>query len=49
LRNIITHEYLDIKWAAIKGFISDAKPLYEEFLKRTKEFVGKEVKDESTT
>lgn len=29
LRNIITHEYLDLRWKQINEFISTAKPLYE--------------------
>jgi uncharacterized protein YutE (UPF0331/DUF86 family) len=38
LRNIISHEYLDIRWASIKEFISESKPFYENFLKRAKEY-----------
>lgn len=29
LRNIITHEYLDIRWTQIQKFIQTSKPLYE--------------------
>ncbi len=37
LRNIITHEYLDIRWEQIKSFVKTAKPLFEytiEFVKK---------------
>jgi len=32
LRNIITHEYLDIRWSSIKKFIEENESLYREFL-----------------
>ena len=32
LRNIITHEYLDIRWKSIKKFIKEAEPMYGSFL-----------------
>ena len=28
-RNIIAHEYLDIRWASLKRFIEEAEPLYK--------------------
>ena len=37
LRNIITHEYLDIRWQQIQKFIKTSKPFYEyliEFIKK---------------
>lgn len=37
LRNIITHEYLDIKWQRIQMFIKTSRPLYEyliDFVKK---------------
>ena len=37
LRNIITHEYLDIRWEQIKTFLKTAKPLFEyiaDFVKK---------------
>lgn len=37
LRNIITHEYLDIRWELITNFVKTAKPLFEytvEFVKK---------------
>lgn len=39
LRNILTHEYLDIKWDKITTFIKDAIKLYPPFIKKTKEFI----------
>lgn len=39
LRNILTHEYLDIKWDKITKFIEDAFKLYPPFIKKTKEFI----------
>jgi uncharacterized protein YutE (UPF0331/DUF86 family) len=39
LRNIISHEYLDIKWASIKKFIESSKPMYENFLDKVKEYL----------
>lgn len=28
LRNILAHEYLDIRWKTIKGFLNSAEPLF---------------------
>lgn len=39
LRNIISHEYLDIRWSSIQRFISHGKPLYDEFLTRVKNYL----------
>lgn len=39
LRNIISHEYLDIRWSSIKKFISETKPLYERFLNRVRKYI----------
>lgn len=41
LRNIISHEYLDIKWNSIKKFIQETQPLYRNFLKEVKEYIAK--------
>jgi uncharacterized protein YutE (UPF0331/DUF86 family) len=30
LRNILAHEYLDIRWINIKAFIDEAEPTFEE-------------------
>jgi uncharacterized protein YutE (UPF0331/DUF86 family)/predicted nucleotidyltransferase len=39
LRNIVTHEYLDIKWSKISKFIKEAENLYPEFIERIKKIV----------
>ena len=45
LRNIISHEYLDIRWASIQKFISESKPFYEDFLKRVKNYIKRHPKE----
>lgn len=37
LRNILVHEYLDIKWKRIRNFIDQAERLYPIFIKKIKE------------
>jgi uncharacterized protein YutE (UPF0331/DUF86 family) len=32
LRNIISHEYLDIRWSSISKFIAEVEMLYKEFV-----------------
>lgn len=39
LRNIIAHEYLDIRWNRIQHFIQEAQDLYPKFIARIKELV----------
>ncbi|MGB9715776.1 MAG: type VII toxin-antitoxin system HepT family RNase toxin [Thermodesulfovibrionales bacterium] len=39
MRNIIVHEYMDIKWKRIKNFIEDASKFYLTFIEKIKEFV----------
>ncbi|MBI2472128.1 MAG: DUF86 domain-containing protein [Planctomycetes bacterium] len=34
LRNILAHEYLDIRWNTIKKFIQDAEPIYKVFINK---------------
>jgi uncharacterized protein YutE (UPF0331/DUF86 family)/predicted nucleotidyltransferase len=41
LRNILAHEYLNIKWESIEKFIKESKPILEEFLKKVKELIEK--------
>jgi uncharacterized protein YutE (UPF0331/DUF86 family) len=45
LRNVITHEYLDIRWASISRFIQESEPLYERFIKDVKDFLEKQLQD----
>jgi len=39
LRNVITHEYLDVKWEKIKKFIENAEPLFPVFIENVREFI----------
>jgi uncharacterized protein YutE (UPF0331/DUF86 family) len=39
LRNIISHEYLDIRWNSIKKFIEETEPVYKAFLDRVKTYI----------
>ncbi len=45
-RNIISHEYLDIRWASIKKFISETEPLYKEFLFKVKTYLEKKIRED---
>ena len=36
LRNIITHEYLDIKWKKISNFIQNSEPYLQKFIAAVK-------------
>lgn len=39
LRNILAHEYLDIKWKRISGFIRDSEPHFRSFVESAKKFL----------
>lgn len=43
LRNIISHEYLDIRWNSINRFIHEAVLIYMSFLEMTKEYISKDL------
>lgn len=43
LRNIIAHEYLDIRWASIKKFVQETEPLFKNLLIKIKEFLRKNL------
>lgn len=45
LRNILGHEYLDIRWSSIKEFIAESKPFYEDFLRKVKEYLDQRAKE----
>ncbi len=45
-RNIVAHEYLDIRWSSIKRFISETGPLYEGFLDEVKEYLEKKITED---
>lgn len=39
LRNILAHEYLDIRWTSIKRFAQTAEPIYEKLIEEIKKLV----------
>ncbi len=41
LRNILAHEYLDIKWERIYGFIQTSEDYLRSFIEATKKFLNK--------
>ncbi|HEX9972899.1 MAG TPA: HepT-like ribonuclease domain-containing protein [bacterium] len=45
-RNIIVHEYLDIKWNSIKKFIQETEADYREFLKDVKIYLSEKLEAE---
>jgi uncharacterized protein YutE (UPF0331/DUF86 family) len=45
LRNIVSHEYLDIRWSSIKKFISETEPLYKDFLDKVKVYLKKKIEE----
>ena len=46
LRNIISHEYLDVRWTSIKRFISETEPLYKHLMDKTKAYLEKKIADD---
>jgi uncharacterized protein YutE (UPF0331/DUF86 family)/predicted nucleotidyltransferase len=36
LRNVVAHQYLDIKWKKIKNFVREAEKLYSKFMEKVK-------------
>lgn len=42
-RNIIAHEYLDLRWNFINRFIHETELLYKNFLEKVKEYIRKNV------
>lgn len=47
LRNIISHEYLDIRWASIKKFIEETEGMYSIFLDSVKKYIDDRIKRDS--
>ena len=39
LRNIVAHEYLDIRWDSIKRFIEETEPVYKSFLECVRNYL----------
>lgn len=46
LRNIISPEYLDIRWSSINRFITETETLYKDFLDKTKAYLEKKIADD---
>ncbi len=42
LRNILAHEYLDLRWDRIEAFLRDAEKLYSQFVSAVKEYLAKQ-------
>lgn len=43
LRNIISHEYLDIRWGSINRFIQEAEAVYRDFLKSAIVYINRDL------
>jgi len=43
LRNIVAHEYLDIRWDSIKRFINETEVFYKYFLETVKKYLKKKL------
>jgi len=41
LRNVLAHEYLDIKWKRISVFIRESEPYFKLFVEAAKKFLEK--------
>lgn len=39
LRNIVVHEYLDIRWRSIKEFITESQPVYKQLVEGVKKIL----------
>lgn len=40
LRNIVVHEYIDIRWRNIKEFIRDSEPVYRQLIEGIKKIIS---------
>jgi len=40
LRNILAHQYLDLRWKQIKSFVQQAEPYFNQFLESVKKFIN---------
>ena len=45
-RNIISHEYLDIRWATIKKFIEETEPLYRTLLDKARVYLKEKIEED---
>lgn len=41
LRNVLAHEYLDLKWKRISSFITESEPYFKSFAEAVKKFLEK--------
>ena len=46
LRNIISHEYIDIRWSSVRKFIDEACILYNDFSGKTGEYLERKIQEE---
>jgi len=44
LRNIITHEYIDIKWNSIENFIKNSGEIFPIFISSVKKYLKRKIK-----
>lgn len=47
LRNVIAHEYLDVKWNSIKKFIEQSEALYGKLVDEVREYLRKLLDEEA--
>jgi len=47
-RNIVTHEYLDVKWSSISKFVNETDLLYKNFIKITKQYLKSKIESEES-
>ena len=45
-RNIISHEYLDIRWVTIKKFIGETEPLYRTLLDKARAYLKEKIEED---
>ena len=46
LRNVISHEYLDIRWSSIKKFILETESLYRDLLDKVRSYIERKNREE---
>jgi uncharacterized protein YutE (UPF0331/DUF86 family) len=49
LRNILSHEYLDVKWASIKRFVAEGEPLCWNLLENARSYLKQVLGARPTT
>ena len=48
LRNVIAHEYLDVKWNSIRRFILQSEALYGRLVDEVRKYLGKLLDEEAS-